>query len=102
MDFLQRKRKDNEGELPQYYVEQHHEAIIEPRIFKLVQAEIKRGSPYQDTAELANTPIKLNVVYVAGGLDEKYGVLIQITEGLFIDVIKNTLSKVSPVHHLMY
>lgn len=42
VDFLQKKRKKNEGELPQYYVEHHHEAIIEPEYFKLVQAEIAR------------------------------------------------------------
>lgn len=57
VDFLQRKRKDNEGELPQYYVEQHHEAIIEPRIFKLVQAEIKKRESiprYSGTSKYSN------------------------------------------------
>lgn len=29
-DFLQKKRKTNNGEIPQYYVEEHHEAIIPP------------------------------------------------------------------------
>ena len=43
-DFLQKKRKKNEGEVPQYYVEGHHEPIISPGIFKLVQAEIMRRS----------------------------------------------------------
>ena len=41
-NFLEKVRKKNTGELPQYYVEQHHEAIIEPAIFKIVQAEMKR------------------------------------------------------------
>ena len=42
MDFLTKKHKTNEGEGPQYYVEDNHEAIIEPQIFELVQAEISR------------------------------------------------------------
>jgi len=31
-----------QGEIPQYYVEEHHEAIIPPDLFDFVQAEIKR------------------------------------------------------------
>ena len=30
-DFLTKKQKKNEGEVPQYYVENSHPAIIEPR-----------------------------------------------------------------------
>ena len=40
VDFLTKKKKVNEGEVPQYYVEQSHPAIIEPEIFDLVQQEI--------------------------------------------------------------
>ena len=39
VDFLQKKMKKNEGEIPQYYVEGNHEAIIRPETFDLVQAE---------------------------------------------------------------
>ena len=42
VDFLTKKQKVNEGEVPQYYVEDSHEAIIEPEEFELVQAEIAR------------------------------------------------------------
>jgi DNA invertase Pin-like site-specific DNA recombinase len=41
-DFLTKKRKINEGEIPQYYVEHSHEAIIQPDEFDLVQAEFLR------------------------------------------------------------
>jgi site-specific DNA recombinase len=41
-DFLTKKLKKNEGEVQQYYVEGHHEAIISPAVFELVQAEILR------------------------------------------------------------
>lgn len=42
VDFLTKKTKVNEGEVPQYFVEHSHEAIIEPEEFELVQAEIER------------------------------------------------------------
>jgi site-specific DNA recombinase len=41
-DFLEKTRKKNHGEIPQYYVEEHHEAIIPPEQFDFVQAEIAR------------------------------------------------------------
>ena len=42
MDFLTKKQKVNEGEVPQYFIEDSHDAIIEPEEFELVQAEIAR------------------------------------------------------------
>ena len=45
VDFLTKKTKINEGEVPQYYVEQDHEAIIDPEIFDQVQDELKRRCP---------------------------------------------------------
>ena len=42
VDFLQKKMKPNEGEVPQYYVQNSHPAIIEPAEWDLVQAEIAR------------------------------------------------------------
>ncbi|MGO5541515.1 recombinase family protein [Blautia sp. HCP3S3_H10_1] len=33
VDFLTKKTKTNEGEVPQYYVENNHEAIIAPQIY---------------------------------------------------------------------
>ena len=42
VDFLQKKTKKNEGEVPQYYVEGNHEAIIDPVTFDYVQAEMAR------------------------------------------------------------
>ena len=41
-DFLDKMRRKNTGEIPQYYVEEHHEAIIPPDLFDFVQSEIKR------------------------------------------------------------
>ena len=42
VDFLTKKSKLNEGEVPQYYVANSHPAIIEPEIFDLVQYEMKQ------------------------------------------------------------
>ena len=42
IDFLTKKQKVNEGEVPQYYIEESHEAIIDPLEWDAVQDEIKR------------------------------------------------------------
>ena len=44
VDFLSKKKKKNQGEIPQYYVEDHHAAIISPATFDLVQAEMRKRS----------------------------------------------------------
>lgn len=44
-DFLTKKKKKNEGEVPQYYVEGNHEAIIEPEIFDRVQILMQARLP---------------------------------------------------------
>ena len=42
VDFLTKKMKPNEGEVPQYYVENSHPAIIAPAVFDEVQLELDR------------------------------------------------------------
>jgi DNA invertase Pin-like site-specific DNA recombinase len=42
VDFLTKKVKHNEGEVPQYFVENSHPAIISPETFELVRGEIER------------------------------------------------------------
>ncbi len=46
VDFLTKKRVQNEGEIQQYYIEDDHEAIIEPWIWECVQLEMKRRERY--------------------------------------------------------
>ena len=41
-NFITKKQLTNRGELPQYYVEGDHEAIIPPETFELVQQEMNR------------------------------------------------------------
>lgn len=58
VDFLQKKIKKNEGELPQYYVEKGHTPILSDELFDLVQAELARrsslGGRYSFTHPLAS------------------------------------------------
>ena len=42
VDFHQKKMKVNEGEVPQYYVEHSHAAIIQPEEWEKVQMELTR------------------------------------------------------------
>lgn len=42
VDFLTKKKKVNHGEIPQYYVENNHPAIIEPEQYEMVQRELER------------------------------------------------------------
>lgn len=42
VDFLEKRMKVNEGEVPQYYIEHSHEAIIDPLEHDRVQLEIDR------------------------------------------------------------
>ena len=56
-DFLDKTRRKNMGEIPQYYVEEHHEAIIPPDLFDFVQAEIKareKGGKHSGVSIFAN------------------------------------------------
>ena len=43
-DFLTKKRVVNNGELPQYYVKEHHEPIIDPDVFDKVQLMLEKKS----------------------------------------------------------
>lgn len=53
-DFLTKKQKVNEGEVPQYYIEHSHEVIIVPLEWDAVQDEIRRrkeiGRAYSGTS----------------------------------------------------
>lgn len=51
VDFLTKKKKVNEGEVQQYYIEESHPAIIPPETFDLVQIELdKRKGIKKSTA----------------------------------------------------
>ena len=47
VDFLTKKKKVNEGEVPQYYVKNNHPAIITPDVFDMVQRELEQRGQNQ-------------------------------------------------------
>ena len=47
-DFLTGTRKKNEGQLPQYFIENNHEPIVSKKVFYLVQAERQRRKEYHE------------------------------------------------------
>ena len=55
VDFLQKKMKVNEGEVPQYYVEHSHPAIIVPEEWERVQLELNRRKD-DNRRTLCNSP----------------------------------------------
>lgn len=68
VDFLTKKKKKNEGEVPQYYVENSHPAIISPEVFDMVQYEFeKRKGQVQSGANCFSSKI------VCGGCGSFYG-----------------------------
>ena len=56
VDFLTKKRKTNQGEVPQYYVTDDHEEIIDKKTFDLVQIEREKrnGANYSGTDVFAS------------------------------------------------
>lgn len=46
MDFLNKKRAENTGQVPQYYVEDSHPAIIDKEMWEAVQLEMERRRDY--------------------------------------------------------
>ncbi len=70
VDFLQKKMKVNEGEVPQYYVEHSHAAIIDPEEWEKVQLELaKRKSSTRRTQ--CNSPFASKII--CGDCGEIYG-----------------------------
>ena len=46
VDFLSKKRVENNGEVPQYYVEESHPAIIDKEMWEAVQLEMERRKEF--------------------------------------------------------
>ncbi|HFI0218559.1 TPA: recombinase family protein [Streptococcus suis] len=52
VDFLTKKRVQNDGQVNQYYVENSHEAIIDKDNWELVQLELARRKTYREEHQL--------------------------------------------------
>lgn len=61
VDFLTKKKKINNGEVPQYYVKNNHEAIVDESIFDMAQKLIKgakKGKNRQSSVSIFSGKIK--------------------------------------------
>lgn len=45
VDYLTKKRVENTGQIPRYYVENNHPPIIEKDMWEAVQLEMERKNP---------------------------------------------------------
>ncbi len=72
VDFLTKELRVNNGEVPQYYVEQSHEAIIAPDEFEAVQDAMSRRKIGQSISDKAFHS-KITVVTVAVSTAERSG-----------------------------
>ncbi len=61
VDFLNKTMKKNEGELPQYYIENSHPAIVSPETFDLVQGEIRRRTAIRRQLN-NNSPFAVKII----------------------------------------
>ena len=69
-DYLTKKMKVNEGEVPQYYVENSHPAIIDARAWDMVQGELRRRKE-STHRNLSQSPFSGRVF--CGDCGEPYG-----------------------------
>ncbi len=69
-DFLTKKVRKNNGELPQYYIENSHPAIIDRETFALVQKEIERRRPVRHQLHRSSP---FNTKIVCGDCSGFYG-----------------------------
>ena len=86
VDFLTKKTKINEGEVPQYYVEHDHEAIIEPQTFEMVV--------------LASFPPKSSVLNAEDGTVRRSGTPMTSTAGSFISATTSSATRLDAGHHI--
>lgn len=70
VDFLQKKTKDNEGEVPKYYVENSHPAIIDPEEWEKVHLELARRKN-SGNRTLCGSPFSGKII--CGDCGEIYG-----------------------------
>ena len=84
VDFLTHKTVKNEGQRPQYFVEDDHEPIVPKEVYRQVQGELRRRS------KLVSDPSKL-----------RYGARLALNGRLVCGKCGRTLKRyVKPSHHL--
>ncbi len=102
VDFLTKKKKVNEGEIPQYYVEGNHEAIISPEVFEMVQQEMeRRKTSAVDEAVYTFSPAKYAVANAEAGTAPKPGTPMISTKRSSGSAITNLMATTNAPHHTL-
>nr|WP_207204751.1 recombinase family protein [Miniphocaeibacter massiliensis] len=66
VDFLTRKRVNNKGIMPQYYVEDNHEGIVSKEVFRRAQEELARRSNLYSGKRKQNKRVHLGKYALSG------------------------------------
>ena len=97
VDFLTKKQQINEGQVPQYYVENSHPAIITPEEFDFVQSEFQKRcmKPYSSTSIYATK-------IICGDCGSYFGAKVWHSNSKYRRVIYQCNSKaaISAPHHI--
>ena len=88
-DFLDKTRRKNMGEISQYYVEEHHEAIIPPDLFDFVQTEIKEREKRGKHSSVSIFANKIKWAAAAVTTVRRYGTRPTSTAGLSTAATRN-------------
>jgi site-specific DNA recombinase len=96
VDFLTKKKKLNEGEVPQYYVQNNHPAIVSTDVFDMVQEEIKRRQ--KGTARHSGTSIFSSKI-ICGECGSFYGSKVWHSNDPYRKVIWQCNGKFGKGHH---
>ena len=89
-DYLTKRKKKNEGEVPQYYVTENHPAIIDAETFDLVQAKMAARAPGKaESAPPASFAPRSGAGTAADGSARRSGTPTTNTAGSFGSAVKN-------------
>ena len=101
VDFLTKKQKVNEGEVPQYFVEKSLNAIINPSEFDMVQVELARrkelGKSIPVTVYFQQ---RLSAVNVVNFTAQRFGTATASTSVPFGNVIVNLKAIINATRHI--
>jgi site-specific DNA recombinase len=96
VDFLTKKKKLNEGEVPQYFVQNSHPAIVSADVFDMVQEEIKRRQ--RGTARHSGTSIFSSKI-ICGECGSFYGAKVWHSNDPYRKVIWQCNGKFGKARH---
>lgn len=90
---ITKKNKINQGELPQYHVEDAHEAIIDMDTFSRVQEEMERRTKKYGHAPKAQNRYPFTGLLVCGNCGKNYRRKVTATQPVWICATYNTQGK---------